>query len=115
MPGGILSISANGGVARTGILWAVTPSKGANQQAVPGTLRAFDAEDLSREIWNSRQNAMRDDLGLLAKFNTPIVANGKVYVATFSKQVAVYGLLPDQAPIAPSAHPLNASPVLPNK
>ena len=115
MPGGILSISANGGVARTGILWAVTPSEAASHQAVPGTLRAFDAEDLSREIWNSRQNAMRDDLGLLAKFNTPIVANGKVYVATFSKQVAVYGLLPDQAPIAASAHPLNDSPVLPSK
>ena len=27
LPGGILSISANGAVARTGILWAVTPSK----------------------------------------------------------------------------------------
>ena len=100
-PGGFLSISANGAVAGTGILWALTASENANWQAVPGTLRAFDAADLSREIWNSKQNAMRDDFGFLAKFNSPVVANGKVYVATFSKQVAVYGLLPN----APSAHP----------
>jgi hypothetical protein len=96
-PGGILSLSANGAVAGTGILWAVTASDNANWQVVAGTLRAFDAEDLTREIWNSKQNALRDDLGALAKFNTPVVANGKVYVATFSKQVAVYGLLPDSA------------------
>ena len=87
---------------------------GANFRAVPCTLRAFDAADLSREIWNSRQNIMRDDLGLLAKFNTPVVANGKVYVATFSKQVAVYGLLPDQAP-SYLGDPVNASPVLPSE
>jgi hypothetical protein len=93
-PGGILSISANGTIAGTGILWALTASENANSQIVLGTLRAFDATDLSREIWNSRQNALRDDFGFLAKFNTPVVANGKVYVATFSKQVAVYGLLP---------------------
>jgi hypothetical protein len=100
-PGGILSISANGALAGTGIVWALTASENANQQVVPGTLRAFDATDLSREIWNSRQNGMRDDFGFLAKFNTPIVANGKVYVATFSKQVVGYGLLPD----ARSSHP----------
>ena len=60
---------------------------------VRGTLHAFDAADLSRELWNSKQNAARDDFGNLAKFNTPVVANGKVYIATFSNQVAVYGLL----------------------
>ena len=52
--------------------------------------------DLSKEIWNSGQNAERDDFGLVAKFNTPVVANGKVYVATFSKEVAVYGLLSER-------------------
>ena len=93
-PGGILSLSANGAVAGSAILWAITTSDNANWQVVAGTLRAFDAADLSREIWNSKQNVMRDDLGAPAKFNTPIVANGKVYVATFSKQVVVYGLLP---------------------
>lgn len=93
--GGILSISANGTEAGTGILLANT-----------GTLRAFDATDLSRELWNSDQNPARDNFGAFAKFNTPVVANGKVYLATFSKQVAVYGLLPQgNAPPTVSAGP----------
>jgi hypothetical protein len=33
-----------------------------------------------------------DQFGNLAKFAIPVVANGKVYVATFSDQLAVYGL-----------------------
>ena len=70
----------------------------ANQQVVPGTLPRIRCCGFVARIWNSRQNARRDDLGSLAKFNTPIVANGKVYVATFSEQVVVYGLLPDPAP-----------------
>jgi hypothetical protein len=93
MPGGLLAVSANGAVAGSGILWAVTGKANAIHKSVPGVLRAFDAMDLSKEIWNSEQNAERDALGLMAKFNTPVVTNGKVYVATFSKQVAVYGLL----------------------
>lgn len=58
-------------------------------------MRALDAVDLSRELWNSEQNAERDDFGEFAKFNTPVVANGKVFLATFSKQLAIYGLLPE--------------------
>ena len=64
-------------------------------------MRALDAVDLSRELWNSEQNAERDDFGQFAKFNTPVVANGKVFLATFSKQLAIYGLLPegDEPPV----------------
>lgn len=94
MPGGILSISANGALAGTAILWASLSIGDATETIVPGILRAFDAEDLSRELWNSKQNAARDDVGDLAKFNTPVVANGKLYVATSSGQLVVYGLLP---------------------
>lgn len=94
IPGGSLTVSADGARAGTGIVWAVTAEENANHQTVPGVLRAYDATDLSRELWNSKQNVARDGLGLLAKFNTPIVANGKVYVPTFSKEIAVYGLLP---------------------
>lgn len=93
MPGGLLSVSALGETPGTGILWALVGTGDANQNLVPGVLHAFDATDLGRELWNSNQNPERDRLGLLAKFNTPIVANGKVYVATSSKQVVVYGLL----------------------
>ncbi|MFZ0589625.1 MAG: VCBS repeat-containing protein [Bryobacteraceae bacterium] len=94
MPGGMLSISANGSQAGTGILWAEIPvNSDAEQADVPGILRAFDATDLTHEIWNSLQNPTRDDFGLFGKFAPPTVANGKVYLSTFSNQLCVYGLL----------------------
>ena len=55
--------------------------------------RAFDASDVSRELWNSQMNAARDSLGNFPKFTPPTVYNGHVYQATFSKQLCVYGLL----------------------
>jgi hypothetical protein len=56
-------------------------------------LWAFDAGNLTNELWDSRQNSARDGVGNFAKFDTPTVANGKVYLATFSNQLLVYGLL----------------------
>ena len=94
MPGGFLSISANGGTAGTGILWANTPYSGnAEAQIQPGILHAYDAANLSNELWNSYQNQPRDDFGYFGKFVPPTIANGKVYMATFSNQLVVYGLL----------------------
>jgi hypothetical protein len=43
-----------------------------------------------------------DNLGLLAKFCEPTVANGKVYMATFSGQLNIYGLLASGAAKKPS-------------
>src|SRR5262249_51887362 len=95
MPGGFLSNSAHGARAGTGILGASLPLLGnANLGAVPGTLRAFDAEDLGRELWNSEMSPERDSVGNFAKFNPPTVVNGKVYLGTFSGKLLVYGLLP---------------------
>ena len=59
----------------------------------PGELHAFDAANVSTELWNSTMNPSRDGFGNFAKFVPPLVANGKVYVATWSNQLAVYGLL----------------------
>ena len=95
MPGGILSVSANGTNAGTGIVWASHQYSGdANQQVRPGILHAYDAQDVSRELWNSEQFSSRDTVGNFAKFVPPTVANGKVYLATFSNRLQVYGLLP---------------------
>ncbi|HZQ24882.1 MAG TPA: hypothetical protein VFA89_18990 [Terriglobales bacterium] len=89
-----LSLSANNSQTGTGIVWAAGPYSGdANQKTVKGIVRAFDATNLGVELWNSQQNATRDAVGLYAKFCPPTVANGKVYVATFSGQLVVYGLL----------------------
>jgi len=94
MPGAMLSLSANGSKAGTAIVWASHPyDRDANQQVVEGILRAFDATDVRRELWNSKQNPNRDDnVGLFAKFCPPTVVNGKVYMATFSGYIAVYSL-----------------------
>jgi len=100
MPGGILSLSADGNKLDSAIVWASVPLKGdANLATVPGVLRAFNALDLTKELWNSEQNAARDGVGMFAKFCPPVVANGKVYVATFragsapGNKLVVYGLL----------------------
>jgi hypothetical protein len=93
LPGGVLAVSANGSTAGSGIVWATTPSSSAGYGVVVGTLRAFDASNVSRELWNSDQNGARDSLGNFAKYTSPTIANGKVYAPTFSNQLAVYGLV----------------------
>jgi hypothetical protein len=92
-PGGVLALSANGSAPGTGILWATRATTGV--PGGPGVLHAFDASDISKELWNSEKEPARDRLGNFAKFNTPTVANGKVYVGTFSNQLVVYGLFND--------------------
>jgi hypothetical protein len=92
MPGGILSVSADG--ASGGIVWVNMVLDGdANPGTRPGVVRAFDASDVSRELWNSEEDP-RDSLGNFAKFVSPTVVNGKLYMATFSNKLVVYGLLP---------------------
>ena len=105
-----LSISANGSASGTGILWAALSFSGdSNQQTVSGILRAFDASSLSTELWDSKQNAARDNVGNYAKFAPPTIANGKVYLATFSNQLLVYGLLPPVALSVTSISPTSGS------
>ncbi len=84
------SVSAFGEDPRSGVVWAVT----ADVEPGPGVLRAYDAADVRREIYNSESNQARDQLGRFTKFAAPVVANGKVYVVTQAKEVVVYGLLP---------------------
>jgi hypothetical protein len=89
----MLSVSSHGSVNGTGILWASYAFTGdAESNVTPGILRAFDASDVTRELWNNRQNVSRDGSGTYAKFAAPTIANGHVYLPTFSNQVVVYGL-----------------------
>jgi hypothetical protein len=99
MPGGFLSISANGN--SNGILWASTPfNADAVTTTVQGVLYAFNADTL-QPLWSDKDNDSRDEVGYMAKFVPPLVANGKVYVPTFgalgttngSGALVVYGLL----------------------
>jgi hypothetical protein len=90
--GADLSVSSNGAADSTGILWATYASSGNAGNAVsPGILRAFAANDITKELWDSDQT-IGDAVGNYAKFSSPTIANGHVYLATFSNYVDVYGL-----------------------
>ena len=67
----------------------------ANAAVVRGGLVAYDATAVAkgklRQLFHSEDNPA-NALGNFAKYATPVVANGKVYVATFSNKVVQYGL-----------------------
>ena len=60
-------------------------------------LMAYNAEDISKELWRSQGkdgvSDTKDSYGLLARFNPPTVANGKVFVPTAgdAEQLRRYG------------------------
>jgi len=88
-----MSVSANGTAAGTGILWAAYSANGGSAAySYPAILRAFDASDVTKELWNSSQNNLRDYPGQWAKWNPPTVANGKVYLASFDNVIDAYGV-----------------------
>jgi len=92
--GAVLSVSSNGSTDGTGIVWASYAVSGdAEHDVSTGVLRAFDANDVTHQLWSSLLNSARDGAGNYAKFASPTVANGRVYLPTFSNQVVVYGLL----------------------
>ncbi len=89
-PGADMSVSSNGTEKGTGILWASYQSNGPVNY-YSGMLAAFDANNVSRLLWQSNDSAA-DAVGFHAKFSSPTVADGHVYLATFSNAVVVYGL-----------------------
>jgi hypothetical protein len=86
--GGTPSISANG--TSDGIVWVLDTSG-----AVPGNsavLHAYNADDLSQELYNTEQAGSRDVLGNAVKFTVPTIADGEVFVGT-QNTLEVLGLL----------------------
>jgi outer membrane protein assembly factor BamB len=84
-PGTTPAVSANRGT--NGIVWAI-------EHASPSVLHAYDATTLTKELYNSNQASnSRDHFGTAAKFGTPMITNGKVYLST-RNSVAAFGLLP---------------------
>jgi len=96
MPGGRLVVSSNGTTAGTGVVWGVYPVQGnANSAVVHGALVAYDALAAAngklKQVFHSDAKPA-NDMGNFAKYSTPVVANGKVFVGTFSNKVVEYGL-----------------------
>jgi hypothetical protein len=83
-PGATPGVSANG--TNDAILWAA-------ENGSTAVLHAYDANNLSNELYNSNQAGGRDQFGMGNKFITPTIINGKVYAGT-TNGVAVFGLLP---------------------
>jgi hypothetical protein len=84
-PGTLPVVSANG--AANAIVWAY-------ENSAPAVLHAYSASNLAHELYNSSEAPNgRDNFGSGNKFIAPVVADGKVFVAT-TNSVAVFGLLP---------------------
>lgn len=107
-PAAEMSISSSG--TSDGILWAVDSfqygtSNSGSRTAAPAVLHAYDATNLSNELWNSSM-VSSDAAGNAVKFTIPTVANGKVYLGTRGNdttqgsgtvfgELDVYGLKPN--------------------
>ncbi len=74
-PGTTPSVSANG--TQNAIVWALQVDD--HDPGGVAVLHAYDATDLSNEIYNSNQAGNRDLLVGAIKYSVPTVANGKVY------------------------------------
>jgi outer membrane protein assembly factor BamB len=84
-PGTFPVVSANG--TANAIVWAY-------ENTSPAVLHAYAAANLATELYNSSQASNgRDQFGAGNKNIAPVVADGKVFVAT-TNSVAVFGLLP---------------------
>ncbi len=87
------SVSSNG--TTNGIVWDVEDSAYDADVTVagPAILHAYDASNISKELYNSTQAANgRDTAGKACKFSVPTIADGKVFIPT-SNELDIYGLL----------------------
>jgi hypothetical protein len=95
------TVSANG--TTNGIVWALSRKYTHGTATVNSALRAFNALNLSTELYNSSLNIADALGGDVTSFTVPTIANGKVYATVHYVTVAgglpkakmyVFGLLP---------------------
>ena len=92
MPGTMITLSANGNVQDTAVLWCLQLYGDANKAISPGRLIAYAADRIQngmlQKIWHSQ------DWGIQIthnKFNIATCANSKLYVPSYNGLVMVFG------------------------
>jgi hypothetical protein len=85
------SISSNG--TSDGIVWAIERQEAfaVHPGQLPAILYAYDANNMSTVLYDSSQDVQLDQGGCAEKFQTPTIANGKVYIGT-QNEIDVFGL-----------------------
>jgi uncharacterized repeat protein (TIGR03806 family) len=86
--GATVCLSANG--ASDAIAWVVY-NAGGETPTTPCILRAYNATNITQELYTSDQLPARDSAGDAVKFTAPTIVNGKVYVGA-QYSLTVYGL-----------------------
>jgi PQQ enzyme repeat len=96
MPGGMISLSANGDT--NGVIWASIPYADANMEVCAGRFIAYDAANFGKysdgsgsvvSLWDSQDWNWQFSHN---KFNRPVVWNGRVFLPTYGGEVWVLGL-----------------------
>jgi len=95
-PGSSPVITSNG--TTNGVVWAIR-SDGASNGS-PAVLYAFDATNVAKLLYTSKQMESRDTAGAAVKFTVPLVVNGTVFVGA-QREVDVYGLFASPALVTP--------------
>jgi len=86
--GATVSISSNG--SNNGIAWEIDNTN--YDKGGPAILSAYDASNISSELYDSTQAGSRDTAGLALKHTVPTIAGGKAFVWT-SNELDIYGIL----------------------
>jgi len=93
MPGGMISLSADGDAPGSAVLWATIPYGDANKDVGPGRMLAYDPEifldGAIQVLWDSERWG---DEFVFNKFNVATAANGRLYRPDYDGTVALYQL-----------------------
>jgi hypothetical protein len=96
MPGGMITVSADGGDPNSGIVWGSIPYLDANRVISPGRLLAYSATNIlddgtMERLWDSEQWGINYTHN---KFDVMSVSGGRLFLPTYSATVDVWGLTP---------------------
>src|SRR5262249_19626544 len=99
-------VSSDGRDPSTAIVWAAIP-EGASRWLRRGHLEAYAATSTGvfATLWTDSDVPDPDHQHAWAKLSQPLVANGRVYLPTFSVPVEVFGRLSISLPLAPATAP----------